>query len=156
MDHQKYETFKEYALVVLRDGGNKAVIPWPDPQVPEFVGKAIEAVIAHQGAANLNSVQTWEDDDVRPVSKYADSLEQVDNGVLISNDPSTWKCADSGTTENLWLNLSTGNIGSGRRNWDGESLQRVEGGPGSHRSFGLEGERSLWSREKSYQSFPSD
>jgi ubiquitin carboxyl-terminal hydrolase 5/13 len=26
---------------------------------------------------------------------------------------------DSGMKENLWLNLSTGHIGSGRRQWDG-------------------------------------
>ncbi len=25
-----------------------------------------------------------------------------------------WKCDDTGVTENLWLNLSTGHIGSGR------------------------------------------
>ncbi len=29
------------------------------------------------------------------------------------------KCEKSGATENLWLNLSTGFIGGGRKNWDG-------------------------------------
>lgn len=30
-----------------------------------------------------------------------------------------WKCDETGATENLWLNLSTGHIGSGRPQWDG-------------------------------------
>lgn len=29
-------------------------------------------------------------------------------------DPNAWKCEESGATKNLWLNLSTGFIGSGR------------------------------------------
>lgn len=44
------------------------------------------------------------------VSKYADNLEHVDSGRKISSDPKAWVCEDSGKTENLWLNLSTGNI----------------------------------------------
>ena len=40
-------------------------------------------------------------------------------GKKISNDPATWKCEMSGDTDNLWLNLSTGYIGGGRKNWDG-------------------------------------
>ena len=39
--------------------------------------------------------------------------------MTINPDPSTWACAESGMTENLWLNLGTGHIGSGRKNWDG-------------------------------------
>ena len=41
------------------------------------------------------------------MSKYAKDLVIADNGVRISPDPKTWKCADSGMTENLWLNLRT-------------------------------------------------
>ena len=52
-------------------------------------------------------------------SKYARSLIQLDNGKKISNDPATWKCEMSGDTSNLWLNLSTGHIGGGRKFWDG-------------------------------------
>ena len=29
-------------------------------------------------------------------------------------DPGAWKCDETGVTDNLWLNLSTGHIGSGR------------------------------------------
>lgn len=54
-----------------------------------------------------------------PVSKYAAALPLLENGVKISPDASTWECAESGMKENLWLNLSTGHIGSGRQQWDG-------------------------------------
>lgn len=66
-------------------------------------------------------MQAWNaEDEVRPVSKFAENLVQLDNGVKISPDPKTWECADSGLKENLWLNLSDGYIGSGRKNWDGK------------------------------------
>ena len=56
---------------------------------------------------------TWEPE--AAVSKYADSLPQLPtNGKTIPGDPSQWRCDESGVTENLWLNLSTGFIGSGR------------------------------------------
>lgn len=32
---------------------------------------------------------------------------------------SQWKCEETGVSDNLWLNLSTGHIGSGRPQWDG-------------------------------------
>lgn len=50
----------------------------------------------------------WVADNELMVSKHADKLEHVDTGRKISSDPKTWVCEDSGKTENLWLNLSTG------------------------------------------------
>jgi len=38
---------------------------------------------------------------------------------LVSPNPADWRCDETGARENLWLNLSTGFVGSGRRNWDG-------------------------------------
>ena len=56
---------------------------------------------------------TWEPE--AAVSKYAASLPQLPTkGKTIPSDPSQWRCDESGVTENLWLNLSTGFIGSGR------------------------------------------
>jgi ubiquitin carboxyl-terminal hydrolase 5/13 len=51
------------------------------------------------------------------ISKYAESLKQLDNGVKIP--PSGWRCGKCDLTENLWLNLTDGSILCGRRNWDG-------------------------------------
>ena len=59
----------------------------------------------------------WEEE--KRISRYAADLPQLDNGKKISPDPKQWKCDETGVTENLWLNLSTGIIGSGRQNWDG-------------------------------------
>ena len=44
-------------------------------------------------------------------------LKQLDNGVKIP--PSGWKCSKCDLTNNLWLNLTDGNIGCGRRYFDG-------------------------------------
>jgi uncharacterized UBP type Zn finger protein len=53
-------------------------------------------------------------------SKYARALEQVPTeGKKIPSDPKMWKCFETAVTENLWMNLSTGFIGSGRKQWDG-------------------------------------
>mmetsp|Transcript_31461 Transcript_31461/g.99775 ORF Transcript_31461/g.99775 Transcript_31461/m.99775 type:complete len:705 (-) Transcript_31461:160-2274(-) len=84
-----------------------------------MLGVAAEAVAAHKGVAAEADIAAWVDEEDIVDSKYAETLPQLDNGVKISADASTWVCADSGMTENLWLNLSTGYIGSGRRNWDG-------------------------------------
>lgn len=79
-------------------------------------------VIAHADALRHDSAkstaESWDAVAERRVSRYAADLEQLDStGKKIP--PSGWKCESSGQTENLWLNLSTGYIGSGRRNWDG-------------------------------------
>jgi hypothetical protein len=47
--------------------------------------------------------------------RYADKLEQLETGRRISPNPKDWRCDDTGATENLWLNLSTGHVGSGRQ-----------------------------------------
>jgi hypothetical protein len=48
--------------------------------------------------------------------RYAKDLEQLPSeGVTISPKPKDWVCKETGATENLWLNLSTGHIGSGRQ-----------------------------------------
>ena len=58
----------------------------------------------------------WQDDEEIPISKYAEGLPFIENGVTISPDPKSWKCEKSGDAENLWLNLSDGFIGGGRKN----------------------------------------
>ena len=53
-------------------------------------------------------------------SKYAAGLEQLEEGLgrwgrKIPADASLWQCDETGTKDNLWLNLGTGFIGSGRQ-----------------------------------------
>ena len=90
-----------------------------DVDVPEPIIEAAKAVMEHAGARDQDAVKAWEADDVRPVSKYASLLVQ-ENRKKISMDPKDWVCEKTGFKDgNLWLNLSDGFIGSGRRNFDG-------------------------------------
>lgn len=61
---------------------------------------------------------TWEEE-LRP-SRHAEGLPQLEQGLgrwgrQIPSDPALWRCDETGATDNLWLNLSTGFIGSGRQ-----------------------------------------
>ena len=86
-----------------------------DPDVQEAVLKVLEAKDATKKA---ELVQWSAAEETLIVSKYAEALTQKE-AHPISPDPLSWRCYDSGSRDNLWLNLGTGVIGSGRANWDG-------------------------------------
>jgi hypothetical protein len=70
------------------------------------------------GAASAEQAAAWEEE--RKVSRYAENLPQLEAGLgkwgrETPSDPSKWSCDKTGVKENLWLNLSTGFIGSGRQ-----------------------------------------
>jgi ubiquitin carboxyl-terminal hydrolase 5/13 len=113
-----FETVKNYALAV-RVGSAFEFVALPNPDLPEFVSNVCNAIIQHDGMRSRMQAVSWNADNERFESKYAATLEQVNNGKIISNDPKTWRCEASGDTSNLWLNLSTGYIGGGRKQWDG-------------------------------------
>jgi len=129
-DQDMYDTIETYSVVVLekQSGGGVAVlveVPYSDETkqtFPDMVAQSVESVVKHAGVTTQQDVKAWQldtDEEIK-VSKYANAdLPFVDNGKVIDPDPSTWKCEKSGDTENLWLNLSTGYIGGGRKNWDG-------------------------------------
>lgn len=110
----KHKIEKDHALVVMP---GKQRIPLPCPALPEIVLQVIEAIQKHEAAGTQELLSVWEEE--RKVSRYAENLAQLDTGRKISPNPKDWKCEETGATENLWLNLSTGFIGSGRKNWDG-------------------------------------
>jgi len=123
-DEDKYDVISTYSMVAFDTDGNVAAeLPYDDTtksSYPAYIVESADGVISHTGLVMQQDVKEWElDEDPKPVSKYASSLEFVDNGVQISPDASTWKCAKSGDTDNLWLNLSDGFIGGGRKFWDG-------------------------------------
>jgi len=84
-----------------------------------LVSNVCDAIIAHQGARSMDSCANWEDDQDLKDSKYAKDLVQVAPEKKISPHPKDWVCEKSGDTQNLWLNLSDGFIGGGRKFWDG-------------------------------------
>ncbi|XRB14436.1 ubiquitin carboxyl-terminal hydrolase [Pseudoscourfieldia marina] len=99
---------------------SKVEILLPNANLPELVLNVVDAVLKHDGVAKREDLAAWAEENEVKESRYAANLPQEDpNGRLISPDPKKWKCMESGATENLWLNLSDGFIGSGRRNWDG-------------------------------------
>ncbi|GAX82603.1 hypothetical protein CEUSTIGMA_g10029.t1 [Chlamydomonas eustigma] len=110
----KYKFDKERSLVVFP---SRMRIPLPCPDLPELVIQVIDAIVSHDSASAQEDLSVWEEE--RRTSRYAEGLTQLDNGRKISPNPKDWRCDETGATENLWLNLSTGFIGSGRRNWDG-------------------------------------
>ena len=122
----KYETITTYSVVALEKEANGAVrtlaeLPYSDDtkeNFPAAVQKSVDSVIHHAGVSTQQQVQEqWAGEEI-PVSKYFENLPFVDNGVMIDPDPKTWKCEKTGATENLWLNLSDGFIGGGRKHWD--------------------------------------
>ncbi len=120
-DAQQYDIVKDHALVHMP---KRLRVPYPHTELPLGVSVAVDALLAHADAATAEQVSAWEDS--RAVSKYAAGLPQEPPaGRVVPPDASLWRDAETGATENLWLNLSDGYIGGGRRNWDGS------GGSGS-------------------------
>jgi ubiquitin carboxyl-terminal hydrolase 5/13 len=124
-DEDKYEVITKHSIVVMENNPSMTIVaevPFDEDAkttLPEWVVKSAESIIHHVGLAVQQDLTAWQDDEEIPVSKYYQDLPFVDNGVTISPDPKSWKCEKSGATENLWLNLSDGFIGGGRKNWDG-------------------------------------
>ncbi|KAG7354584.1 DUF819 domain containing protein [Nitzschia inconspicua] len=124
-EDDKYQVITKHSIVVLKNDSKQTIlaeVPLDDDtksQLPQAVVKSAESIIHHVGLAVQQDLTAWQDDEEIPVSKYYQNLPFIDNGVQISPDPKSWKCEKSGATENLWLNLSDGFIGGGRKNWDG-------------------------------------
>ncbi|KAL0051048.1 hypothetical protein WJX82_001112 [Trebouxia sp. C0006] len=115
VDGPAHSIDKHSELVLL---GDNIRVPLPCLDLPEVIINAVDAIQKHDSASKQDKVQVWEEQ--RPVSKNALGLHQeASTGKTIPSDPSQWACAETGVKENLWLNLSTGTIGSGRQNWDG-------------------------------------
>lgn len=116
VDKKRYTSHITNSLVIFPE---RTSVELPNSELPTIVTSAIDAILSHDGfKRSVELVSAWEEEE-RKESKYAKDLPQLDNDIKISPDPKTWRCQDSGMTDNLWLNLSTGHIGSGRRNWDG-------------------------------------
>lgn len=119
-DAGKYEVNESYELVVYNGADDsKRTTPYPNDDLPFIVTDAIEAIKTHAGFHEQTETAVWREEFKE--SKYARTLEQLPatNATKISPDSSKWVCAESGATENLWLNLGDGHIGSGRQHWDG-------------------------------------
>ncbi|XP_078616117.1 ubiquitin carboxyl-terminal hydrolase 5-like isoform X1 [Branchiostoma floridae x Branchiostoma japonicum] len=110
----RYEIQEEIAIVVMP--GYES-FPYPSIEdTPVQIQLAIEGILKSSGADKQSAVEAW-DGEVRQVSKHADKLEQLNNGVKVP--PKGWKCSRCDLVENLWMNLTDGSISCGRRYFDG-------------------------------------
>lgn len=123
LDEDVFWIDKEYFIATFLGDENEHVYKYPfQSDFPQLNGREkleeiISELIKSEDSNKMESFKMHEEE--IHVSKYAENLPQLDNGVKISPNSKDWKCAESGMAENLWLNLSTGHIGSGRQYFDG-------------------------------------
>ncbi len=97
-----FETISKYSVVLLASDNCGKVnieveIEYNEGTKNDFpmnVSASVDSVIYHAGAAVQQDLKAWELDDEKIVSKYAESLEFVDNGIKISPNPSDWKVSN--------------------------------------------------------------
>ncbi|KAF5922184.1 hypothetical protein HPG69_007072 [Diceros bicornis minor] len=108
LNSDDYEYEDEAKLVIFPDHYEIAL---PNiEELPALVTIACDAVLSSKSPYRKQDPDTWENE--LPVSKYANNLAQLDNGVRIP--PSGWKCARCDLRENLWLNLTDGSVLCGK------------------------------------------
>ncbi|KAF2345945.1 Zinc finger UBP-type, partial [Trinorchestia longiramus] len=114
---KKYEFTTTLSVVILPDFD---IIALPNEDLPQLVQESVSGVEKAEGALQVAAAScgggAW-DGEVRQISRYADNLEQLDNGIKIP--PKGWQCSKCELRDNLWLNLSDGAIHCGRRQLDG-------------------------------------
>eukprot|EP00035_Acanthoeca_spectabilis_P006463 m.124844 g.124844 ORF g.124844 m.124844 type:complete len:328 (+) comp13518_c0_seq2:229-1212(+) len=114
-DRSVDDVVKECWLMVMPE---RTLIPLPCSELPLNLSQACDAVLGHDGTRYWEEVAEY-DPLVRYESRYAQYLVQLPSNGMSHGDPTRWRCDETGVTCNLWLNLSTGFIGSGRRFFDG-------------------------------------
>ncbi|KAL5491044.1 hypothetical protein EMCRGX_G016259 [Ephydatia muelleri] len=110
---KKVEYEETYSLVILPEF---ATIPLPNAQLPQNIQDSVAGILAVSSASKQEAIATWEGDK-KSVSRYAETLVQLDNGVKVP--PSGWKCSECDLTTHLWMNLTDGSVHCGRRYFDG-------------------------------------
>lgn len=115
-DNQEYD--KLLSIVLIKNGtDSNTIIPLPNKNIPKVVQESVDAVLKGDSVQKKQSIVKVQQN--LKESIFSNKLIQLENPPIISNNPKDWKCADCDITEDLWLNLSTGKIGCGRKNPDG-------------------------------------
>lgn len=82
-------------LVVVTENG-PTFIPLPNTELPEYVSNVANAIIEHGGMKSMMQIDSWDASNEVAISKYAESLIQLQGKGKISQDPTSWKCEMSG------------------------------------------------------------
>lgn len=91
--------------------------PYPSESLPARLAEIVASVINYTDAGIEEAVSGWED---KPeVTRFFEALPQLTDAPKVSPNPKDWVCGSCDKTENLWLNLSDGFIGCGRKQLDG-------------------------------------
>lgn len=113
----KYEYEEKNSIMVFP---GPIQIALPNAELPLQVENSIQGILAAQSAGRMEELSalesTW-DGETRQVSRFAESLEQLNNGVRVP--PHGWQCSKCDKTDNLWMNLSDGTVLCGRKFFDG-------------------------------------
>ena len=96
----KFDIVKVNQLVVVTENG-PIFIPLPDTELPEYVSNIAQAIIDHGGMKSKMQVDSWDASNEVAVSKYAESLIQLEGKGKISQDPTSWRCEMSGDCQDL-------------------------------------------------------
>lgn len=99
------------------DAATGEEVPFPSDGLHEKIVEAAQSIIAHADATVQERAQAWRLEDEMVEYKDADKLFQKPSPEPIG--PGPWKCAKCDLQDHLWLNLSDGFIGCGRRFYDG-------------------------------------
>jgi len=123
MMSQTIEFDQELSLVVVTPGAGSPSTTIPIVEgtpLPSKIRKAVDEVVKAEDRNELALLDNFEEE--RKVSKWADSIELLPVQRKLSPDPKSWKCDNTGDsieTTSLWLNLSDGFVGGGRKYFDG-------------------------------------
>ncbi|XP_072040059.1 ubiquitin carboxyl-terminal hydrolase 5-like isoform X2 [Amphiura filiformis] len=112
-DQNEYDYQDENSIVILPEWDE---VPLSNPDLPEKVHLVAAGILTAESASRQDQIAAW-DGEKRIISKYADNLKQLDNGVKVP--PSGWKCTGCDLKDNLWMNLTDGTILCGRKYFDG-------------------------------------
>eukprot|EP01112_Ceratiomyxa_fruticulosa_P021199 TRINITY_DN7397_c0_g1_i1.p1 TRINITY_DN7397_c0_g1~~TRINITY_DN7397_c0_g1_i1.p1 ORF type:complete len:784 (+),score=202.72 TRINITY_DN7397_c0_g1_i1:173-2524(+) len=95
------------------------LIPLPNPNIPDLVSLCVKGILEATSASRQDDIKAWVAEK-HVASKFTENLLQLEDRPKIP--ASGWRCAVPDcdrNTENLWLNLTDGYIGCGRKNFDG-------------------------------------
>ncbi|RKP37734.1 hypothetical protein BJ085DRAFT_19656 [Dimargaris cristalligena] len=85
----------------------------PCDPLPEAVALAVTVINTSLSATKKSEIQSWEADDLMPCE------HTLTLGPSASNSGARDHCHECDLTNNLWLCLTCGNVGCGRRHFDG-------------------------------------
>jgi len=111
---KKYRFESTFAIVLLP---SFTTFPYPDDKLPLKISEIAEAIINAESQEMKVESSAWNLQDDIKESIFARHLVQINSGLRIP--PTGWKCASCDLTTNLWINLSDGYIGCGRKQLDG-------------------------------------